>query len=100
MNTRPTIDSQNVRDRVLTILSELTSSRNVLTQPNLPLYESGLVDSLGTVSLILAFDEEFGISISPAELDRQAWATPEKLVEDIRQRIASAQSASTNGARG
>ena len=100
MNSRPLNDGQNVKDRVLQILSELTSSRNVLTQPNLPLYESGLVDSLGTVSLILAFDEEFGISISPAEFDRQTWATPEKLVEDIRKRIASAKGASTNGARG
>src|ERR1700694_5309917 len=100
MNSRPLNDGQNVKDRVLLILSEVTSSRNVLTQPKLPLYDSGLVDSLGTVSLILAFDEEFGISISPAEFDRQTWATPEKLGEQVRKRSASGKGASTNGARG
>ncbi len=93
-------DNKNVRERVLRILSEVTSSRNVLTQLDLPLYDSGLVDSLGTVSLMLAFDEEFGVSISPAEFDRQAWATPEKLVEDIGRRIALNAGSSTIPARG
>jgi D-alanine--poly(phosphoribitol) ligase subunit 2 len=88
------LDAKTIRERVLRILSEVTSSRDVLTQPSLPLYESGILDSLGTVSLMLAFDEEFGVSISPAEFDRQAWATPGKLVADILERTGAAATSS------
>jgi D-alanine--poly(phosphoribitol) ligase subunit 2 len=77
------LDEQTIRERALRILSDVTSSRDVRTQPDLPLYDSGILDSLGTVSLILAFDEEFGVSISPAEFDREAWATPARLVADL-----------------
>jgi D-alanine--poly(phosphoribitol) ligase subunit 2 len=77
------LDERAIRERALRILSDVTSSRDVLTQPDLPLYDSGILDSLGTVSLILAFDEEFGVSISPAEFDREAWATPAMLVADL-----------------
>ena len=87
-----TVDAKAIRERVLRVLSEVTSSREVLTQPSLPLYDSGILDSLGTVSLMLAFDEEFGVSISPAEFDRQAWATPQKLVADILERTGAATS--------
>jgi hypothetical protein len=29
------------------------------------------------------------VEISPAEFEREAWATPRKLVEDIRRRLAA-----------
>jgi acyl carrier protein len=35
------------------------------------------------------FEEAFGLSISPAELDKQAWSTPRALVADIAQRLAA-----------
>jgi D-alanine--poly(phosphoribitol) ligase subunit 2 len=89
-NVKSALDAGTLRERVLRILSEVANSRDVLTQPNLPLYDSGILDSLGTVSLMLAFDDEFGVSISPAEFDRQAWATPEKLVADILERTGAA----------
>ena len=33
---------------------------------------------------------ELGVEISPAEFERDAWATPRKLVEDIQNRLAAA----------
>jgi D-alanine--poly(phosphoribitol) ligase subunit 2 len=79
-----------VRDRVLGVLQEATDSAEVLSQPDVPLYGTGLLDSLGTVTLIVAVEEAFGLTISPAEFDRQAWATPARFVADIERRLASA----------
>ena len=93
------LDERTIQERALRILSEVTSSRDVLTKPDLPLYESGILDSLGTVSLILAFDDEFGVSISPAEFDREAWATPAKLVADICERAGVVTQPATNATR-
>lgn len=80
-------DARQIREQVLRILSEVTNSRDVLTRPSLPLYESGLLDSLGTVNLILALGEELEVSIAPSEFDPTAWATPDAVVADVLQRL-------------
>jgi D-alanine--poly(phosphoribitol) ligase subunit 2 len=82
-------DQQEIRQRVLRVLSDVTNSRDVLTRTNLPLYESGLLDSLGTVNLILALGEEFGVEISPSEFDATAWATPDAVVADMSRRLGA-----------
>jgi D-alanine--poly(phosphoribitol) ligase subunit 2 len=43
-----------------------------------------------TVELIVALGSELGVEISPAEFEREAWATPRKLVEDVQNRLAAA----------
>jgi D-alanine--poly(phosphoribitol) ligase subunit 2 len=48
-----------------------------------------ILDSMKTVELIVALGGEFGIEISPAEFEREAWATPAKLVSDVEQRVAA-----------
>ena len=80
----------SLSDRVLDILGDVTGSEDVRNHPDLELYTLGIIDSLATVSLMLAFEEAFGIEISPAEFDRDSWATPRRLVADVERRIASA----------
>jgi D-alanine--poly(phosphoribitol) ligase subunit 2 len=48
-----------------------------------------ILDSMKTVELIVALGREVGVEVSPAEFDREAWATPAKLVADIERRLAS-----------
>lgn len=83
-------DVPEIRRQVLRIVSEVTNNRDVTTRPDLPLYESGLLDSLGTVNLILALGEELGVAISPAEFDPSAWATPDGVVNDVVRRLGVA----------
>ncbi len=78
-----------VAERVLTILSQVTGSDDVRGFPDLELYDTGIIDSLATVSLMLAFEEAFGITISPAEFDRESWATPRRLIADLENRVAT-----------
>jgi D-alanine--poly(phosphoribitol) ligase subunit 2 len=75
--------------RILGILRDVTGDDAVLTEPDLPLYGAAVLDSLGTVSLIAAFEEEFGLRISPAAFDRTAWSTPSALVADVERRLAT-----------
>ena len=81
-------DPGSVRQRTLEILQQVTGDADVLTDPDLQLYGSGLLDSLATVSLIVAFEEAFGLVISPAEFDRDDWGTPQMLVADLERRLA------------
>ena len=59
----------------------------MLTNPDLPLYDAGLLDSLGMVTLMLALGDEFGLTVSPAEFDRDAWSTPRTFLRDVLARL-------------
>ena len=74
-------------DETLEILAEITETDRVRTEPDLPLFDSGLLDSLGIVTLSARLSDEFGIDISPAEFEREDWATPAKLTADIERRL-------------
>ncbi len=76
-------------DRTLDILAEVTETGRVRTEPDLPLFDAGLLDSLGIVTLIARLSEEFNLNISPAEFERDDWATPAKLTRDIDRRLGA-----------
>jgi hypothetical protein len=56
----------------------VTGDADVVTDPDLQLYGSGLLDSLATVSLIVAFEDAFGlVEISATKgLSSKAYRTP------------------------
>ena len=72
---------------VLAVLADVLNTREVYDAPDLPLYDLELLDSLRTVELILALSERFGLEISPAEIDRDCWASPRRIAEDIERRL-------------
>lgn len=74
-------------ERVLAVLVDVTQVDEVRDDGDLRLYESGVIDSLGTVELLLALAQEFSIEISPTEVDRERWATPRRIVEFVRTRV-------------
>ncbi len=65
--------------RVINVLHRVVGTDEVLENPDILLFEGGILDSLGLVELIVGLEEEFGIEISPAEIDRDQWATPRKI---------------------
>jgi D-alanine--poly(phosphoribitol) ligase subunit 2 len=88
-----TATADRAADRALAILRQVTGDRELLTDLDVPLYASGVLDSLGTVALMAAFEDAFGLRISPADFDRDAWSTPRLLVVDIERRLAGARTA-------
>ncbi len=78
-----------MKDQILSVLANVAETEEVKTNPDLALYDLQILDSMKTVELIVALGGEFGIEISPAEFEREAWATPAKLVSDVEQRVAA-----------
>ena len=78
-----------MKDQILAVLARVAETDEVLKQPDLALYELQILDSMKTVELIVALGQEVGVEVSPAEFEREAWATPAKLVADIEKRLAS-----------
>ena len=78
-----------MKDKILTVLAEVAETQEVFKQPDLALYDLQILDSMKTVELIVALGRELGVEISPAEFEREAWATPAKLVADVEKRLGS-----------
>lgn len=76
------------RDQILDVLARVAETDEVKTNLDLALYDLQVLDSMKTVQLIVELGQETGIEISPAEFDRDAWATPRKIIEDIERRLA------------
>jgi D-alanine--poly(phosphoribitol) ligase subunit 2 len=74
-------------ERILAILSRVAQTDEVKDQPDLELYELAILDSLRTVELMAAFSAELGVEVSPAELEREEWATPSRIVRYIEGRL-------------
>ena len=77
-------------NQILDVLATVTETEEVRTQPDLALYDLQVLDSMKTVELIVALGREIGVEVAAAEFDRDAWATPRKLVEDVQRRLAAA----------
>ena len=76
-------------DQVLDVLARVADTEEVRTNPDLALYDLQILDSMKTVELIVALQQEMGVEVSPAEFDRDAWATPAKMVADVQQRLGA-----------
>ena len=75
-----------VREKALQLLESVTETDEVRNNLELPLYECQLLDSIKTVELMVRIEEEFGLKISPAEFEREHWATPRKIIADLERR--------------
>jgi D-alanine--poly(phosphoribitol) ligase subunit 2 len=76
-------------DKVIEVLKSVSETDEVQKNPDLALYDLQILDSMKTVQLMVAFTQEFGIDISPAEFERERWATPRKIVADIESRLGT-----------
>jgi D-alanine--poly(phosphoribitol) ligase subunit 2 len=81
--------SMTISDRVLNVLAGVSEIEGVRLDPDVRLYDVQILDSMTTVKLIIAFASEFGVEISPAELDREEWATPRKIISYMERRIGA-----------
>ena len=76
-------------EKIIDVLANVAETDEVRTNPDLALYDLQILDSMKTVQLIVALGEEVGVEVSPAEFEREAWATPRKLVDDVLRRLAA-----------
>jgi D-alanine--poly(phosphoribitol) ligase subunit 2 len=74
-------------EQILTVLANVAETDEVRTNPDLALYDLQILDSMKTVELMVALSGEVGVEVSPAEFERENWATPRKLVADVMQRL-------------
>lgn len=76
-------------EQILDVIARVAETDEVRTNLDLALYDLQVLDSMKTVQLIVELGQETGVEVSPAEFDRDAWATPRKIIEDVQRRLGA-----------
>ncbi|PWG00746.1 D-alanine--poly(phosphoribitol) ligase subunit DltC [Levilactobacillus bambusae] len=72
----------DTKETVLSILSDLTGS-DLSNNMDENLFDDGLLDSMGSVQLLLQIQSEMGISVPVSEFVRSEWDTPNKIIAKV-----------------
>ncbi|MCE4994802.1 D-alanine--poly(phosphoribitol) ligase subunit 2 [Staphylococcus xylosus] len=75
------------REQVLDLLTEVAENNVIKENPDVELFEEGIIDSFQTVGLLLEIQNKLNIEVSIMDFDRNEWATPNKIVavlEELR----------------
>ena len=57
----------------------------VKENPDIDLFENGLLDSFGIIELLVGLEEKFGLMIPITEIEREVWNTPNNIAEQVEQ---------------
>ncbi|GAA2975072.1 D-alanine--poly(phosphoribitol) ligase subunit DltC [Lentilactobacillus parakefiri] len=70
------------KQTVLDILKDLTGE-DFSDNLDEDLYSSALLDSMGTVQLLLDLQDKLGVQAPVSEFDRNEWNTPAKIIAKV-----------------
>lgn len=79
-----------MEDKIICLIIKICRTEEVKDMPDLDLFDSGLLDSLGLVALLVAIEEEFDVTIAPTELERDDINTVNKIIRQIVDRVKNA----------
>ncbi len=65
-------------------LRQVTRSEEVVANPDVSLFESGLLDSMNVAELLAGLSERLQTEIPLTAFDQQKWATPANVVSEVR----------------
>ena len=71
----------------MVILNTLCGAEPGEIEPDLDLFESGLLDSFAVIQLIVELESAFAISMGIETLTREEMATPARIAEQVAKRL-------------
>ncbi|MDP4161798.1 MAG: D-alanine--poly(phosphoribitol) ligase subunit 2 [Bacillota bacterium] len=72
-----------IKQELIQLLAEICQDDVVNENPDIDLFENGLLDSFGTVELLVQIEERFGITVPITEFDRDTWNTPNNIASRL-----------------
>lgn len=73
-----------MEDTLFSILEDITGTEEVRENPEVDLFEEGLMDSLATVQLLVGIEGQLDVQVPVSEFDRAQWNTPNKIIEQVK----------------
>ncbi len=79
----------SLEDCILTILERVSGTSEVRANLDIALFDAHILDSFDVMSVIVELSDALNVDISPAEVERSAWATPRKIIAYMQNRLGN-----------
>jgi D-alanine--poly(phosphoribitol) ligase subunit 2 len=77
----------DVAERVVELVVEISGEEEVAEERDIDLFEERILDSMAAIELLVALEDEFGVSIAPTELERDEMNTVNKIIARVSERL-------------
>ena len=78
----------SIEASVLDVLESVSGTSEVQENPDVALFDEHILDSFDLMCVVIELADTFHVEISPAEVEREAWSTPRKIIDYMKRRIA------------
>ena len=75
-----------MEEKIMAILEEVCGAEPGELEPDVELFEEGILDSFGMISLFVEIEKQLGIKLEPTELTREEIATPALILQQVKSR--------------
>ena len=76
-----------VEEKVSALIVQVCDTDEVLSDPDLDLFEAGLIDSMGFVELLFGLEQEFGLQVPSTEIKRDDVSTVTKILAFVNEKL-------------
>ncbi len=76
-----------MEQKILDLIYEVCDNKVIYNKKDVNLFETGLLESMDFIELLMNIEEEFDIEIAPEEIKKEEMATPNMLVAFIQARL-------------
>ena len=77
----------DIEETIINLVVDISGEEDIAEERDLDLFEERVLDSLAAIELLVAIEEEFGVSIAPTELEREEMNTINKIIARVSERL-------------
>lgn len=81
------MDKNAIEQEVVDILADICDDDAVREERDIDLFETGLLDSLAGIEVLVAIEERFGVEIAPTEVERAEMNSVNKIIDRVAERL-------------
>ena len=76
-----------MEQKILDLIFEVCDDKIIYSKGDVNLFDTGLLESMDFIELLMAIEEEFDIEIPPEDIKKDVMATPNMLIEFVKARV-------------
>ena len=76
-----------MEQKILDLIYEVCDDKIIYSKGDVNLFDTGLLESMDFIELLMAIEEEFDIEIPPEDIKKDVMATPNMLFDFVKARV-------------
>jgi len=76
-----------MEEKILDLIYEICDDKIIYKKRDVNMFDTGLLESMDFIELLMAIEEEFDMEIPPEEIKKEEMATPDKLISFVKARL-------------